>query len=62
MKHHFSWKNFILFVCVLLALFFCFWFFWSIVDINLHDLEKSNAPSNYNMFVIYTEILKMFTE
>lgn len=54
----FSWKNFTKFLSAIISVLICFWLIWSIVDIDLHNLNPGDKPSKYNAWVIYSDILQ----
>lgn len=58
----FSWKNFTKFLVVSITVLIFFWLLWSVVDIDLHNLNPSDKPSKYNAWVIYSDILQNAVE
>ena len=58
MKRKFSWMNFLKFLAVSFALFVFIWLLWGIVDINLHNEKRFEAPSNFNPYILFVQLLE----
>lgn len=54
----FSWTNFGKFIITLIAGFLWIWLLWGIVDIDLHNIEPNDKPSDYNPYVIFCNIVE----